>query len=425
MKKNKRTIHVVGLNSFKFEDLSKEIKDLFLQTENIAAPETFCSEIQNWILKKFIEDKNFYISKSNLQLIDWLKTINNDVVLISRGDPLWFGIGRILLKHFSNKELLFYPSKTCVQLAFSKLKRPWQDSKNISIHGRDSKELIKALIQKEKSISILTDHKNNSLRLIRKNLRELNLEDSYEFWLFEEIGSSKEKIRLISIEENLPEKISILNLVILIKKELIIQKSSLPLFGINDSFFETFDDRPNLITKRDTRVQLLADLELPEYGTLFDIGSGCGTIGLEALRIRPKLNLICIDKRFGSKALVKENSERLDVSPFNIIEGDIKEFLSNNLKEYISNSNRILIGGCNLETKVLVISHLTKLLKKKDIFVLPVITYEALQQIDLTFKELNYETSMRLLQTFKGISISEGTRFEPNNPVFILKAKKN
>mgnify|MGYP001386223811 CR=1 FL=1 len=39
-------------------------------------------------------------------------------------------------------------------------------------------------------------------------------------------------------------------------------------------------------------------------------------------------------------------------------------------------------------------------------------------------KQLNYEININLIQTFKGLSISEGTRFEPNNPVFIIKAKK-
>ena len=87
-------------------------------------------------------------------------------------------------------------------------------------------------------------------------------------------------------------------------------------------------------------------------------------------------------------------------------------------------ANRILIGGCNLETKTLIISELTKFLKEGDIIVVPIVTYEVLQQIDSTFKKFNYEISLRMIQTFKGLSISDGTRFEPNNPVFIIKAKK-
>tara|TARA_Y100001933_G_scaffold130242_1_gene129798 strand:- start:108 stop:1388 length:1281 start_codon:yes stop_codon:yes gene_type:complete len=425
MPKHKRIIHIIGLNSFKFEDLALDIKDLFIQINDIAVPETFCHEIKRWISDKYIENKKIFPSKSNIDLINWLKNTNNDVILISRGDPLWYGIGRILLKHFPQKELSFYPSQTCVQLAFSKLKIPWQNTRTVSIHGRESIELVKSLKLKAKSIAILTNPKNNSLEIIRKNLRQLNLENIYEFWLLEEIGLKKEKISLILNKDKLPKEISDLNLVILLKKELIDQESLLPLFGINDNNFKTFDDRPNLITKRDIRIQLLADLQLPKLGTLFDIGSGTGTIGLEALRIRPKLDLICIDKRLGSQILVEENARRLKVSPHKIFEGDVNQYLRNDiLKEYISNSNRIIIGGCDLETKILIIKTLTKFLNQNDIIVIPIIAYEVLQNVTSCLKQFNYETSINLIQTFKGISISEGTRFEPNNPVFIVKAKK-
>ena len=425
MKNINRTIHVVGINSFEFEDLQYLIQDLFTKTKNVAVPSSFFEKIKDWQSRKFIEDKNFFISKSNNDLIKWLKSLDNDAILVSRGDPLWYGIGRVLLKNFSQKELSFYPANTCIQLAFSKLKKSWQDAKIVSIHGRDSLELISSLKRKEKSIAILTDPKFNSLELIRKNLRELNLNNNYDFWLFEEIGSEKEKIRLIKSEENLPQFISDLNIVILLKKETTFIASSLPLFGISDNNFQTFDDRPNLITKREIRIQILADLELPEYGTLLDIGSGCGTIGLEALRLRPKLKLICIDKRIGTKALVNENAKNLGVSPLQIIEGDIKKYLTLELRNFLLNPNRVVIGGCDRDTKILVIKYLSQLLKPGDIIVIPVITYEILEKIVFTLKELNYKTIINLIQTYKGLSIAEGTRLEPNNPVFIIKAKKH
>ena len=108
MKKNNRTIHVVGINSYKFMDLQSKIKELLRKTNNIAVPSSFIEKIQSWQSEKFIEDKNFFISESNINLIKWLKSLDNDAILISRGDPLWYGIGRILLKNFSQDELLFY-----------------------------------------------------------------------------------------------------------------------------------------------------------------------------------------------------------------------------------------------------------------------------------------------------------------------------
>ena len=424
MKKNNRTIHVVGINSYKFMDLQCKIKELLRKTNNIAVPSSFIEKIQSWQSDKFIEDKNFFISESNINLIKWLKSLDNDAILISRGDPLWYGIGRILLKNFSQDELLFYPANTCIQQAFSKLKKSWQDIQTVSIHGRDSIQLIKALKSNKNKIVILTDSKIKSLELIRKNLQELNLNQKYEFWLFEDIGYEKEKINLIKNEENLPAIISALNLVILLKKEDSLIRSSIPLFGINDNFYKTFDDRPNLITKREVRIQILADLELPKYGTLLDIGSGSGTIGLEALRLSPKIKLICIDKRLGSKVLIRENARNLEVSPLKIIEGNIIELINNKLKNFLLDANRIVIGGCDKDTKISVIKFLSRLLRSGDIIVIPLITYESLEKIQSTLKEFHYETTLNLIQTFKGLSIADGTRFEPNNPVFIIKAKK-
>ena len=424
MKKNNRTIHVVGINSYKFMDLQSKIKELLRKTNNIAVPSSFIEKIQSWQSEKFIEDKNFFISESNINLIKWLKSLDNDAILISRGDPLWYGIGRILLKNFSQDELLFYPANTCIQQAFSKLKKSWQDIQTVSIHGRDSIQLIKALKSNKNKIVILTDSKIKSLELIRKNLQELNLNQKYEFWLFEDIGYEKEKINLIKNEENLPAIISALNLVILLKKEDSLIRSSIPLFGINDNFYKTFDDRPNLITKREVRIQILADLELPKYGTLLDIGSGSGTIGLEALRLSPKIKLICIDKRLGSKVLIRENARNLEVSPLKIIEGNIIELINNKLKNFLLDANRIVIGGCDKDTKISVIKFLSRLLRSGDIIVIPLITYESLEKIQSTLKEFHYETTLNLIQTFKGLSIADGTRFEPNNPVFIIKAKK-
>ena len=138
MKKNKRKIHIIGINSFKIEDLSLEIQELFHKVQNIAAPNTYINKIKGWVSMKDLEEKNFYESKSNLDLINWLKFIDKDVILFSRGDPLWYGIGRILLKNFDKEELIFYPGKTSLQLAFSRLKKSLQDAKAVSIHGRET-----------------------------------------------------------------------------------------------------------------------------------------------------------------------------------------------------------------------------------------------------------------------------------------------
>ena len=167
-----RKIHVIGINSFKSEDLPIKLQNLFFKTVNVAVPNSYFEKIKSWSGNNLVNTKLFFASQSNDELIKWLRSKETDVILISRGDPLWFGIGRILLESFSKDELIFYPSNTCIQLAFNKLKIPWQDAINVSIHGRDSTKLIEALKTKPSNLAIITDSTNKSLEIVRKNLSE-------------------------------------------------------------------------------------------------------------------------------------------------------------------------------------------------------------------------------------------------------------
>ena len=424
MEVKNRKIFIVGINSFEFEDLSLNIQLILKNTNNIAIPESYFDELKNWFYTSKPIQKKLYQSKSDNDLIKWLKTRSNDVVLISRGDPLWFGIGRILLEHFSRKELYFFPSLTCVQLACSKLKIPWQGVKCISIHGRETDELLKVLKAKNENLAIIPDPNINNISFIRKNLVELQLENYYDFWVCEKLGFKEEKIRKLKINDPTPHEISNLYIVVLSKNETSFPEYQYPLFGINDNLFKTFNDRPNLLTKKEIRVQILSDLELPEIGTIWDIGAGSGTIGLEALRLRPKLQLFSIDKRFGTKKIISENAKRLNVFPKEIFEEDIRKLIRYRDEKFLESPNRVIIGGCDKETKLFVIQEISKNMCAGDLFVLPIITYEVLQEIQSLFKKLNFQINLTFIQIQKGATISEGTRFVPSNPVFLLKAKK-
>ena len=424
MTEAKRKIHVIGINSFKFQELPLKLQNLFIQTENIAVPHSYFSDIKFWAEKVTKQNKLFFKSKSNNKLIDWLKSLKKDVVLISRGDPLWFGIGRILLENFLKEELIFYPANTCLQLAFSKLKVPWQETSFISIHGRDTNKLVEALKSKPSSLAIITDSKQNGLEVIKKNLLELNLKDFYDFWICEQIGFENEKIRKLNIKDQLPSDIAEVNIAILLKIAKDKIKNDIPLFGLKDNAFKTYEDRPNLLTKREIRIQILADLELPEKGIIWDIGAGCGSIGLEALRLRPNLKLFCIDKRLGSKELIKENARRLGVFPKDIFEENINNMLNSNHISSLKKANRVIIGGCDINTKLRIINKLSKEMNSGDIIIVPLIDVQTIKDLKKGLTENNFSINLSLIQTYKSLTISEGIRLDPNNPVFILKGEK-
>ncbi len=92
-------------------------------------------------------------------------------VLLASGDPLWFGIGRLLLQHFSPAQLRFHPAPSSLQLAFARLGRPWQDASWISLHGRDPEPLAAALQKRPAALAVLTDPGRGGAEEVRRILR--------------------------------------------------------------------------------------------------------------------------------------------------------------------------------------------------------------------------------------------------------------
>ena len=59
-----------------------------------------------------------------------------------------------------------------------------------------------------------------------------------------------------------------------------------------------------------------------------------------------------------------------------------------------------------------------------DIISIPVIDIQTIKDLRETFKENNFEVNLNLIQTYKSLSISEGIRMDPNNPIFLLRGRK-
>ena len=56
-----RKIHVVGINSFKFEELPLKLQTLFTETVNIAVPNSYFEKIKLWS-KSNTEKKKLFVN---------------------------------------------------------------------------------------------------------------------------------------------------------------------------------------------------------------------------------------------------------------------------------------------------------------------------------------------------------------------------
>ncbi len=125
-----------------------------------------------------------------------------------------------------------------------------------------------------------------------------------------------------------------------------------------------------------------------------------------------------------SKALILENSKRLGVKPKFIFEEDINHTLNKRNFSFSEKPNRLVIGGCDKKSKVQIINKLAQDMSIGDIVVIPIIDIHTIELLKQELEAKNFKTNLNLIQTYKNLSIAEGMRLEPNNPIFILKGKR-
>ena len=119
-----------------------------------------------------------------------------------------------------------------------------------------------------------------------------------------------------------------------------------------------------------------------------------------------------------------KNSKRLSVKPKFIFEEDINITLNTRNFSPFEKPNRLIIGGCDKKTKLQIINTIAESMSIGDIIVIPLIDIQTIKELKEELENKNFSTILNLIQTYKSLSIAEGMRLEPNNPVFILKGKK-
>ena len=105
-------IAVVGIGLDGEQGLTKDVQEIVRQATFLAGSKRH--------LSYFPEHSATKILLTNLkQGLDAIATVANladhSVVILASGDPLFFGLGRLLLEHFDASQIQFYPHFSSVQ----------------------------------------------------------------------------------------------------------------------------------------------------------------------------------------------------------------------------------------------------------------------------------------------------------------------
>jgi precorrin-6Y C5,15-methyltransferase (decarboxylating) len=420
-------IHVIGIGLEGASGLSESVLNLVRGATLLVGSDRHLSYFPEYSASRLVlGDLTETIIAIRQQLSRWeienKPSIHNYIVVLVSGDPLFFGLGRLLVAEFSPEQLTFYPHVSSIQLAFNRLKTPWQDAQIIRAQGRSMETLIQSLEQGIEKIAILTDNIYNP-PAIAQLISSLDLPNCYQFWVGENLGGNDERVQQWDIEILKNQVFSPLNIVILLRqsdsKIEPLDLSKISTFGIRDQLFLSYSDRLELITQREIRTLVLGELGLQPKQTIWDIGAGMGSVSIEIARLFPDSTIYAIEKTAAGTSLIEQNRQRFQVNNVISIHGEAP-----NILHHLRSPNRIFIGGSG-ENLSEILGICSIRLSPGGIIVLALATIEhlntALNWLEQR-KRIERSWSYQILnvQLSRSVPIANSTRFSPLNPITIL-----
>jgi precorrin-6Y C5,15-methyltransferase (decarboxylating) len=346
------------------------------------------------------------------EIVDLLKKTDRQAVVLSSGDPLFFGIGRYLLRNLPDERLNFVPNVSSVQYAFSKLKEPWDDAVFVSAHGRGLKGAVDRIVANDKA-AVLTDDVNTPAAIAAELIERGR--DGYAAYLCENLGTDQERIVSTDVKGLLEIEAAPLNVLILVKEYEAGGEEYVPTLGIPDEDFATVK---KLITKEEIRVVTLAKLKLRHDMTLWDIGAGSGSVGIEADHLLPNGRIFAVERNPQCRDFIKENLKKFNARHVTLVEGAAPECL-----EALPDPDRVFIGGSG--------GNLWEILETVDArlpadgrVVINAVTLDTLTAATEFFENAGYQVEVTVVNISRTRPLTDYKMFEAYNPVYIVAAVK-
>ena len=193
-------------------------------------------------------------------------------------------------------------------------------------------------------------------------------------------------------------------------------KRASQIFGLPDELFTPRRPGSNVITKRDVRAITLAHLGLHQHTILWDIGSGTGSVAIEAAHLASAGHVYAIECNTEALEAIKANCQRLQTPNVSVIAGRAPQVLHD-----LPDPDAVFIGGSGGELTAILEVVMARL-RPSGHLVVNLATFEHLSEaVDyLRRAEWVWECSMvNIAHTQK---ILDMTRFAAMNPVFVLTA---
>ncbi|SCA57361.1 Precorrin-6Y C(5,15)-methyltransferase (decarboxylating) [Candidatus Terasakiella magnetica] len=319
-------IHIIGIGEDGLEALSSSLKELISNADILVGGVRHLEIVES-------EARKISWGVGLSKGIDEIKANREKgVVVLATGEPMWFGIGATLLKHFEPSEVMVHPTCGAFSLVAGRMGWAIADCVTMTIHGRPLENLNRYVANGAKILVLSRDGK--SPIEVADLLAKYGYGDSH-ITVFEHMGGKAEK-RLEGTATGWTAKTADLNTIAI---ECIGAHDARRLpqtCGLEDDLFE----HDGQLTKREVRAVTLSTLAPQAGELLWDVGAGCGSIAIEWMRAHEKCHAIAIEQNDHRRSMIAHNGAALGVPNLEIVDAKAPEGL-----EGLPTPDAIFIGG--------------------------------------------------------------------------------
>jgi precorrin-6Y C5,15-methyltransferase (decarboxylating) len=255
------------------------------------------------------------------------------VTVLASGDPMLHGVGVPLTRDLVATEFRVIPQVSAFSLVCARLGWPMAETILITLVNRPVQQLLRHLSPSQRLVIFSED--GSTPATVARILTESGYGAS-KLDVFENLGGSSERNTTGSAAIWSNKQCGKLNLIaVLCASEATANPLSITP-GLPDDAFDT----DGQLTKREVRAVTLARLAPLPNQTLWDIGAGTGSIGIEWMRLHPSCSCIAFEAREDRTALILENAVRLGVPNLKVIQGTAPATFAS-----LRSPDAIFIGG--------------------------------------------------------------------------------
>jgi precorrin-6Y C5,15-methyltransferase (decarboxylating) len=361
------------------------------------------------------------------QVPEWVAAARAEghaVVILATGDPLCHGLAAWLHGKLDGPfEIL--PNVSTLQLACARFKQPWNDLKIASCHTRDAGEWVAGAtpahglygalraIALHPQVFLFTGPENNPARLARALLTAGYASDEISLSVACRLQLADEQLfPALALSDAAQKEFPEPNVVLVHRQAAV----ATPAFGLDDLEYIQRTPEKGLITKQEARALSLAKLRLKPDATVWDIGAGSGSVGLEAARLAPLGHVWAIEKNAGDAANARANAAHFRITNHTLMDGKAPQHLDG-----WPNPDAVFIGGSGGELGELIGLILGRL-NPGGRLVMNFVTLENLAAATSALSAANAGWDVVQLQASRSQPILDMHRMAAQNPVWIVTA---